>query len=102
MHSLSFRIHVNSFPDMFQGMVDINGDDASRVSVSSDVAAEQESNASSNLTASGAAQPDEQATIDLRSCHAETIELNHTDVTRESGLGRAAGFLPVDDDQGSG
>jgi hypothetical protein len=99
VYSLNLRIQVSSFPNAFWGMVDINGDNASRVfSVSSDVVAKQESIASSNLTVSDAAWPDNHATIELISCRAETIEPNHTDVTIESGQGRTAGPLPLDDD----
>jgi hypothetical protein len=69
--------------------------------VCSDVAAEQ-GNASCSLTASDTAQRDEQATIDLKSCRAEAIELSHTDDTMESGQGYSAGVLPLNDGPGSG
>ena len=84
-------------------MVDINSDDASRgSSVSSDIAAEQGSNASCSLTASDTAQRDEQATMDLKSCRVEAIELSHTDETMESGQSHLAGVLPLNDGPGSG
>jgi hypothetical protein len=65
-------------------MVNIN-DNTSGGSMSSGIVAEQGSNSSYSLTASDTAQQDEQATIHLKSCHAEAIELSHMDETMENG-----------------
>jgi hypothetical protein len=70
--------------------------------MSSGVAAEQGSNSSCSLTASDTAQQDEQATIHLKSCRAEAIELSHTDETMENGQGHLAGVLPLNNGLGSG
>jgi hypothetical protein len=87
---------------VLKDIVNINSDNTSRgSSVSSDVAAEQGSNASCSLTASDTAQRDEQATIDLKSCRAEAIGLSHTDETMENGQDHLAGVLPLNDGPGS-